>query len=66
MGALGFNVERYQDIAGVVEEAVDSGKPCVIDMAIQGGKEVLAEPFRRDALKKAYRLLPKYKHLNVK
>ena len=66
MGALGFNVERYQDIAGVVKEAVDSGKPCVIDMAIQGGKEVLAEPFRRDALKKAYRLLPKYKHLNVK
>jgi sulfoacetaldehyde acetyltransferase len=37
----------------------------VIEGIIQGGKEVLAEPFRRDALQKATRLLPKYAHLNV-
>ena len=36
-----------------------------VNAMIQGGEEVLAEPFRRDALKKAYNLLPKYKHLNV-
>ncbi len=65
MGALGFRVERAEDVAAVVAEAVASNRPCVIDGIIQGGEEVLAEPFRRDALKKAYRKLDKYKHLNV-
>ena len=31
---------------------------------IEGGEEVLAEPFRRDALKYPERLMDKYKHLN--
>ncbi|MBF0530605.1 MAG: sulfoacetaldehyde acetyltransferase [Deltaproteobacteria bacterium] len=65
MGAKGYRVENYQEVGDVVRDAVASGKPCVIDAVIQGGAPVLAEPFRRDALKKAYRLLPKYKHLNV-
>jgi sulfoacetaldehyde acetyltransferase len=65
MGALGFRVERPQDVAEVVREAVASGRPCVIDGVIKGGEEVLAEPFRRDALKNAFRRLPKYQHLNV-
>ncbi len=65
MGALGFRVERPQDVAEVVREAVASRRPCVIDGVIQGGEEVLAEPFRRDALKKAFRRLPRYRHLNV-
>ena len=65
MGALGFRVERPGDVADVVREAVASRRPCVIDGVIQGGEGVLAEPFRRDALKKAYRRLPKYRHLNV-
>jgi len=38
----------------------------VIEGIIEGGEKVLAEPFRRDALKKPSRLLPKYKHLSVK
>jgi sulfoacetaldehyde acetyltransferase len=65
MGAKGYLVEDYNEVQDVVRDAVASGKPCVINAMIQGGEEVLAEPFRRDALKKAYNLLPKYKHLNV-
>ena len=65
MGAKGYRVEDYNEVQDVVRDAVASGKPCVINAMIQGGEEVLAEPFRRDALKKAYNLLPKYKHLNV-
>jgi sulfoacetaldehyde acetyltransferase len=66
MGAKGYKVEDYKDVGDVVKDAVKSGQPCVIEGIIQGGKEVLAEPFRRDALQKATRLLPKYAHLNVK
>jgi sulfoacetaldehyde acetyltransferase len=66
MGAKGYRVEDYQEVGDVVRDAVASGQPCVIEGVIQGGKEVLAEPFRRDALHKATRLLPKYQHLNVK
>lgn len=65
MGAKGYKVEDYRDVQDVVRDAVASGKPCVINAMIEGGEKVLAEPFRRDALKKAFRLLPKYKHLNV-
>ena len=66
MGAKGYKVEDPADVGDVVRDAVASGKPCVINAIIQGGEEVLAEPFRRDALKKAFNLLPKYQHLNVK
>jgi sulfoacetaldehyde acetyltransferase len=65
MGAKGYKVEDYQEVGDVVRDAVASGRPCVINAMIQGGEEVLAEPFRRDALKKAFRMLPKYRHLNV-
>lgn len=65
MGAKGYRVEDYKDVQDVVKDAVASGKPCVINAMIEGGENVLAEPFRRDALKKAWRLLPKYRHLNV-
>ena len=65
MGAKGYKVEDYNEVQDVVRDAVASGKPCVINAMIEGGENVLAEPFRRDALKKAFRMLPKYKHLNV-
>jgi sulfoacetaldehyde acetyltransferase len=65
MGALGLRVERPDQVADAVGQAVASGRPCVIDAHVQGGEAVLAEPFRRDALQKAQRLLPKYKHLDV-
>ncbi len=60
MGALGFKVEDYSDVQEVVQEAMASGKPCVIEGIIEGGKNVLAEPFRRDALKIPVRALEKY------
>ncbi|HYR02513.1 MAG TPA: sulfoacetaldehyde acetyltransferase [Syntrophobacteria bacterium] len=65
MGAKGYRIEDYRQVQEAVRDAVASGKPCVIEGIIEGGEKVLAEPFRRDALKKAYRLLPKYRHLNV-
>ena len=65
MGAKGYTVEDHSTVGDVVRDAVASGRPCVIDAIIQGGEEVLAEPFRRDALQKAMRMLPKYEHLNV-
>ena len=60
MGALGFRVEDYRDVQDVVNEAIASGKPCVIEGVIEGGQKVLAEPFRRDALKIPVRTLDKY------
>jgi sulfoacetaldehyde acetyltransferase len=66
MGAKGYRVERWEDVGEAVRAAVKSGKPCVIEAVIEGGEKVLAEPFRRDALKKPVRYLAKYKHLNVK
>lgn len=60
MGAVGFRVEDYRDVQDVVREAVASGRPCVIEGVIEGGQDVLAEPFRRDALKLPVRTLEKY------
>jgi sulfoacetaldehyde acetyltransferase len=65
MGAVGFKVEDYKDVRGVVEEAIKLNKPVVINAVIEGGEKVLAEPFRRDAFLPAVRYLPKYKHLSA-
>ena len=66
MGAKGYLVDDYRQIKEAVRDAAKSGRPCVINAVIEGGEKVLAEPFRRDALKKPVRLLPKYKHLTVR
>ena len=66
MGAKGYRIERFEDVGDTVRAAVKSNRPCVIEAVIEGGEKVLAEPFRRDALKKPVRYLKKYKHLNVK
>lgn len=65
MGALGFRVERAEDVQDVVQEAMASGRPCIIDGVIEGGAGVLAEPFRRDALKLPQRQLDKYVETNI-
>ena len=65
MGALGFRVERAEDVQDVIQEAMASGRPCIIDGVIEGGAEVLAEPFRRDALKLPHRHLAKYAETNM-
>jgi sulfoacetaldehyde acetyltransferase len=66
MGAEGFRVEDPKEVKQAVEAAVASGKPVVIDAIIDGSAEVLAEPFRRDALKMPVRHLEKYTHLVAK
>ena len=66
MGAQGFRVEEPDTVSEVVQAAIACGKPAVIEVIQQGGKTVLAEPFRRDALQPAVRYLAKYAHLNVK
>ncbi len=42
MGALGFKVEDYSQVKDVVNEAVKSKKPVVINAVIEGGANVLA------------------------
>jgi len=65
MGAEGYRVEDYKTVKDVVRAAVTAGKPAVIEAVIEGGKNVLAEPFRRDALAMPTRLLKKYAQLNA-
>ena len=65
MGAKGIRVESYTDVQDVVKEAVASNQPCVIEAVIEGGENVLADPFRRDALSKPVRHLERYKHLEL-
>jgi len=65
MGALGFRIGHPDQVGDVMKEAIASGKPCVINALVQGGKEVLAEPFRKDALQIPMRYLEKYAHLNA-
>ena len=65
MGAVGIRVEDYGDVQDAVREAMASGRPAVIEGVIEGGAAVLADPFRRDALKKPQRLLEKYKSTNI-
>lgn len=65
MGAKGYTIEDYRQVGDVIKDAVASNQPCVINAIIQGGEEVLAEPFRRDALNMPVRYLDKYKHLNA-
>jgi len=65
MGAEGYRVEDYKTVKDVVRAAIASGRPAVIEAVIEGGKNVLAEPFRRDALAMPTRYLEKYAHLNA-
>lgn len=65
MGAEGYRVEDYKTVKDVVRAALASGRPAVIEAVIEGGKNVLAEPFRRDALAMPTRYLQKYAHLNA-
>jgi sulfoacetaldehyde acetyltransferase len=66
MGARGYVVDDYRQVKEAVRDAVISNRPCVINALIEGGERVLAEPFRRDALQKPVRYLPKYRHLSAK
>ncbi|HLR40879.1 MAG TPA: sulfoacetaldehyde acetyltransferase [Virgibacillus sp.] len=62
MGALGFTIEKPEDIAPAVKEVLEKRKPAVLNIYVDGTQ--LAPPFRKDALKMPTRLLDKYKHLD--
>lgn len=62
MGALGYTIEKPEDIGPVVKEVLAARKPAVLNIFVDGTQ--LAPPFRRDALKMPTRLLDKYKHLD--
>lgn len=65
MGAEGYRLEKPEDVRDAVEAALKAAKPAVIDAILDGSAEVLAEPFRRDALRKPVRRLPQYRHLSA-
>ena len=58
MGAEGIRVTNPDDIGDALTTLINSGKPGVLEIAVS---QVLADPFRRDALSKPIRHLEKYK-----
>ncbi|MBU8731865.1 sulfoacetaldehyde acetyltransferase [Cytobacillus oceanisediminis] len=64
MGAAGVRVDRPEDVGAAILEAINSNKPTVLDIQVDGTQ--LAPPFRKDALKMPTRLLPKYAHLDYR
>lgn len=62
MGALGYTIDKPEDIGKVVKEVLEKRKPAVLNIMVDGTQ--LAPPFRRDALQMPTRLLNKYKHLD--
>ena len=57
MGAEGIRVTKPEDIGDALKTLVASGKPGVLEICVA---RTLADPFRRDALKKPIRHLGKY------
>lgn len=62
MGALGYTIDKAEDIEGVIKEVLEKRKPAVVNIYVDGTQ--LAPPFRKDALKMPTRYLEKYKHLD--
>jgi sulfoacetaldehyde acetyltransferase len=58
MGADGIRVEHPDQIGDALRGAIGAGRPAVLELML--GDE-LAEPFRRDALRRPVRLLDKYR-----
>eukprot|EP00095_Tigriopus_kingsejongensis_P004132 maker-scaffold122_size333723-snap-gene-2.38 protein:Tk04132 transcript:maker-scaffold122_size333723-snap-gene-2.38-mRNA-1 annotation:"acetolactate synthase large subunit" len=58
MGAKGIQVAKPEEIQPALLELIESGQPGVLEIMVS---QVLADPFRRDALKIPVRHLAKYK-----
>jgi sulfoacetaldehyde acetyltransferase len=63
MGANGIRVTEPGDLRDAYVSALASGRPSVVEIMVD--PEELAEPFRRDALKKPRRFLERYSHLDA-
>jgi len=63
MGAEGIKVDHPDQVGDALRKATKSNKTTIIEIMVT---QELGDPFRRDALKKPMRLLPKYKAYTVK
>jgi sulfoacetaldehyde acetyltransferase len=59
MGADGRTIQQPGEVREAVVEAIRSGRPAVLNVMVDPAE--LADPFRRDALKKPTRYLPRYR-----
>jgi sulfoacetaldehyde acetyltransferase len=62
MGADGIRIHDAGEIGDALRQAVASNRPTVLELVVD---QQLGEPFRRDALRKPRRLLPKYAAYSV-
>lgn len=63
MGAEGIKVDHPDQVGDALRKATKSNKTTILEIMVT---QELGDPFRRDALKKPMRLLPKYKAYTVK
>jgi sulfoacetaldehyde acetyltransferase len=63
MGADGITVDHPDQVGDALRKATSSGQCTVLELMLN---DDLAEPFRRDALRKPVRRLDKYKHYTVR
>jgi thiamine pyrophosphate-dependent acetolactate synthase large subunit-like protein len=63
MGADGIRVTEPGDLRDAYAGAIASGRPTVVEVMVD--PEILAEPFRRDALAYPKRFLDRYADLDV-
>jgi sulfoacetaldehyde acetyltransferase len=63
MGAEGITVDHPDQVGDALRKATSSGQCTVLELMLT---EELAEPFRRDALKKPVRILDKYAKYTVR
>lgn len=64
MGAEGIRIDKPEEVGPALKRALSLRKPFVLEIVCDGTQ--LAPPFRKDALQMPTRLLPKYKHLDVR
>ena len=62
MGGDGITVDHPDQVGDALRSAIASGRPTVLELMLT---QELGDPFRRDALKKPRRLLPKYAAYSV-
>ena len=62
MGAIGYYVDKPEQVGPTMLKALKAKKPVVINFEVD--QKLLAPPFRRDALKLPVRHLPKYHDLD--
>jgi sulfoacetaldehyde acetyltransferase len=62
MGAEGVRVSHPDEVGDALRTLVRSERPAVLELMLD---QQLAEPFRRDALRKPRRHLDRYRHTSV-